>query len=158
MRARSLSFIAHDLYTKTDPVIASKTVKKLRVWLVVLLAILLPIRGAVAAGMLCDEPGALTPTASHGHQPAHDHASTHNDVQLAQDLTHDGAFASYGESLGGADSCNLCVVYCGSVAALASQVLTVPASLDLVSPLIPVFAAVAPSFVPDGLERPPRTI
>ena len=132
--------------------------KKLRIWLLVLLAILLPIRGAVAAGMLCEESGALTPTASHSHQPAQGHTSAHDDVQPVQNLTHDGALASHGESLGGADSCNLCVVYCGSAAVLVSQVLTVPAPLELESPLIPVFAAAAPSFIPDGLERPPRTI
>ncbi len=158
MPARSLSFIAHDLYTETDPVIASKTVKKLRIWLLVLLAILLPIQGAVAAGMLCEEPGVLTPTASHGHHLSQGNASSHDDGRPIQDLSHDGTFASHGTSLGGADSFNPCVVYCGAAAALVSQVPTVPAPLDLASPLIPVFAAVAPSFVPDGLERPPRTI
>lgn len=138
--------------------IASKTVKKLRIWLLVLLAMLLPIRGAVAAGMLCEEPGALTPTASHSHQPAQGHISAHDDVQPVQDVTHDGTLASHGTSHGGADACNLCVVYCGSAAVLVSQVLTVPVPLDLASSPIPVFAAAAPSFVPDGLERPPRTI
>ncbi len=132
--------------------------KKLRIWLLVLLAILLPIRGAVAAGMLCEEPGALTSTASHSHQPVQDNTSTHDDVQPVLDIAHDDTLTSHGESLGGADSCNLCVVYCGSGAVLVSQVLTAPAPLDLVSPLIPVLAAAAPSFVPDGLERPPRTI
>lgn len=143
---------------KTDPVIASKAVKKLRVWLVVLLAIVLPIRGAVASSMLCEAPGALTSTASHSHQPAQDHTSAHDDVQPVLDIAHDDTLASHGESLGGEDACNLCVVYCGSGAVLVSQVLTAPAPLDLVSPLIPVLAAAAPSFVPDGLERPPRTI
>ena len=144
--------------TKTDPVIASKTVKKLRIWLLVLLAILLPVRGAVAASMLCEEPGALTSTASHSHQPAQGHTSAHDDVQPAQDVTHDDTLASYGKSLGGVDACNLCVVYCGSVTALVSQVLTVLAPVDLASTPITVFATAAPSFVPDGPERPPRTI
>ena len=132
--------------------------KKLRIWLLVLLAILLPIRGAVAAGMLCEAPGALTSTASHSHQPAQDHTSAHDDVQPVLDIAHDDTLASHGESLGGADDCNLCVVYCGSAAVLVSQVPTVPAPLDLSSPPISVFAAVAPSVVPDGIERPPRTI
>ncbi len=134
--------------------IASKTVKKLRIWLLVLLAILLPIRGAVAVGMLCEEPGALPPTTSHSHQPAHDPASVHNDVQQALGSTHGDAFVSPGC----ADACNLCVVYCGSVTAMANLVLTVPAPLDWTVAPIPFFAAAVPSFVPDGLERPPRTI
>ena len=132
--------------------------KKLRIWLLVLLAILLPIRGAVAAGMLCEEPGALTSTASHSHQPVQDNTSTHDDVQPVLDIAHDDTLTSHGESLGGADSCNLCVVYCGSVTAMANLVLTVPAPLDWTVAPIPFFAAAAPSFVPDGLERPPRTI
>jgi len=133
-------------------------VKKLRIWLLILLAILLPIRGAVAAGMLCEEPDAYAATASHSHQPAQGHTSVHADVQQAQDAADDGTSVSHGTSLGGADSCNLCVVFCCSVAAMVNQVLTVPAPLDLASTPIPVFAAAAPSFVSDGLERPPRTI
>lgn len=37
----------------------STNVKTLRIWLLVLLALLLPIRGAVAAGMLCEAGGGL---------------------------------------------------------------------------------------------------
>ncbi|TAM17996.1 MAG: hypothetical protein EPN62_19730 [Candidimonas sp.] len=132
--------------------------KRPRIWLLILLAILLPIRGAVAAGMLCEAPDAYAATASHSHQPANGHIPVHADVQPAQDATHDGTFVSHGTSFGDADSCNLCVVFCCSVTAMVSQVLTVPAPLDLASAPIPVFAAAAPSFVPDGFERPPRTI
>jgi hypothetical protein len=108
--------------------------------------------------MLCEEAGAYGAAATHSQQSAHGHPLAHNDVQPAQDATHDDAFVPHGTSLGGADSCNLCVVYCGSVAALVSHLLTVPAHPDLASAPIPVFAAAAPSFVPEGLERPPRTL
>jgi hypothetical protein len=132
-------------------------VKKLRVWLMVLLMLLLPARGALAAAMLClpqegnqnamvhhagAESGA-NDHASHGHGP-HAHA---DDAQSGDD----GDLASPGS-----DDCNLCAGFC-SLTPIASAV------PDLHHPsaqaaLTPATSAPAPSFVLDGEERPPRTL
>src|SRR5690242_689943 len=97
--------------------------KSVRIWLLVLLAVLLPVRGAVAAAMLCPIAGAGVQTelqmssehAAHEamHQHQHQHATSH-------EHTADPDRAN------SADRCNLCSAFCsltplvGSVPAVAA--------------------------------------
>lgn len=127
------------------------TVKSLRVWLLVLLAFALPIRGAMAAAMVCaaesglvhvsgtgdhhDHPGHATQGASHSHAE-HDHAS--------------------GVGHGSAGKCSLCASCCSA---------TAPAAVSLAMPQAPPAAAAYPEYVAPrgeffsgGQERPPRSI
>ena len=123
-----------------------------------LVILLLPIRGAMAAAMLClsqDGPENVMvqhlggeSSKPHDHaQHGHGHHSHAEDTQAGQD----DDVAS-----GTADDCNLCASFC-SLTPLAS---TAP---DLRHPwaraaLNPAPSVTAPSFVSDGEDRPPRTI
>lgn len=128
------------------------------IWLLILLAVLLPVRGAVAAAMLC----APTGTAHHQEQRVHEHpmshmamdsATHHHDHSATAELGHDGQ----GSPSGSSDKCNLCSACC-SVAPMVSSTPTVPALLGASDVFFPSISAPAPSFVSDGQERPPRTI
>ena len=130
--------------------------KSVRIWLLVLLAVLLPVRGAVAAAMLCPIAGAGVQTevqmsseyaaheAMHQHQHQHQHAASHEHT-----ADHDHASS--------ADRCNLCSAFC-SLTPLVGSVPTVAAPLDLAAVVFPDFSAPPPSFFSDGQERPPRSI
>jgi hypothetical protein len=134
-------------------------VKSFRIWLLLLLAVLLPVRGAMAAAMLCPPVGAGTPgevrlmdhPAPGQHHPAaevhgagHDHAA------------HDHASGGQDDGTSSQDSCRLCTAFC-SVTPMVSSLPTVVAPLDLSTAAFPHLSAPAPSFVSDGQERPPRT-
>ena len=115
--------------------------KSIRIWLLLLLAVLLPIRGAVAAAMLCPIAGSGAPPQAQMHE--HEHASSH--VHTAE---HDHAKA--------ADRCNLCSAFC-SLTPLVGSAPTVAAPLELAAAAFPDFSAPPPSFLSDGQERPPRS-
>ena len=128
--------------------------RTVRIWLLVLLAVLLPVRGAVAAAMLCPMGGQYMPTASAEHRQDehavaehHDHAG--HDHPGFEHHTHDHGSA--------ADKCNLCVAFC-SVTPLLSEPPAVPAPQVVAAVRFPSYAAAPPSFFSDGEERPPRSI
>jgi hypothetical protein len=139
-------------------------VNSFRIWLLLLLAVLLPIRGALAAGMLCPvgEFGVQAEAQLVKHTHAHEEAASGHEHQGADGSAHDHA-AAHGHSDGAAhdhgsaaDKCNLCSAFC-SVTGLVSTNVTVAVS----KPGSAVFSHlyVPPmSFVSDGQERPPRTI
>jgi len=130
--------------------------KSVRIWLLLLLALLLPVRGAVAAAMLCPIAGSGVQTevqasadhaaheAMHKHKDAHEHAASH-----AHTADHEHGKA--------ADRCNLCSAFC-SLTPLAGSVPTLATPLDLSTTTFPDFSAPPPSFLSDGQERPPRSI
>ena len=121
-----------------------------------LVILLLPIRGAMAAAMLClSQDGPENVMVQHlGESGGHDHA---HHGHGAQDHAED-AHAEQDDDVaqGSADDCNCCASSC-SLTPLAS---TTP---DLRHPwtqaaLNPAPSIPAPSFVSDGEDRPPRTI
>lgn len=143
--------------------------KPFRLVVLLLVALLLPIRGTVAATMVCAEMGGtgrLVASAAHAHQGLHragaetakgqhdDHAQAHaehhahGDQQGAADGATDGATG---------DTCHLCASGCG----LAALLTAFPAPL-LAPPAAPTrfpSVAVPPlDFQLDGQDRPPRTI
>ena len=136
--------------------------KNLRTWLLLLLVIVLPVRGAIAAAMLClpqsdarsesvvvDHHGGGMASAGHDHaQHSHDHAQHSHDASAAQQKDGGGAVDSH--------DCNLCASFC-SLTLLISDPPDwghLPAQADL----NPAPSSSVPSFVSDGEERPPRTI
>jgi hypothetical protein len=135
-------------------------VKHLRVWLLLLLVFVLPVRGAMAAAMLClpqDGPQSQEAMVQHlGDELAksHDHAlHGHGHHGHAEDAE---AGPDHDLSSATADDCNLCASFC-SLTPLASN------TPDLLHPwaraaLNPAPSQPAPSFVSDGDDRPPRTI
>lgn len=129
-----------------------------RLWLILLLAVLLPVRGALAAGMLCPsapfgELGAQAVEHAHVHAEAGAPGHQHHDASADGHSHADGAAHDHA----GADSkCNLCSALC-CVAGLVSAGVTIAEPQRAVT----VFAdlrAPPPSFVSGGQERPPRTI
>ena len=125
--------------------------KILRIWLLVLLAILLPVRGAIAAAAPCVEMGHHAPV-----EPARMHHHMHaSEVET-------GAAASTGHAVhhhdhAGADKCNLCSSCCSTAPLILTFAPTV-AALDGQSADFPLVQAPAPTFLSDGQERPPRSI
>ena len=127
--------------------------KALRVWLLVVIAVLLPLRGVMAAALPCVDlaPGTAS-VAHHGHAHAHAHA-------MHVDAGHDVAMhpaASEAHSHCGTAKCHLCAACC-TVPPMMASFATGIAALDLPSATFPAPAASATSFVPEGQERPPRS-
>lgn len=117
--------------------------KTLRLWLLVLLALLLPLRGALAAAMVC-APAALTAPAEH---EAHAH---HGDGAGAHAAQHEPGTAD------GTDRCNVCSASCAATP-LPQQPPGVAEPPGLAAAPYPDVAAAAPDFVSDGQDRPPRS-
>lgn len=134
--------------------------KNARIWLLLLLAVLLPIRGAMAAAMLCPPAGvgsqAEVVSADHhalghhgvvGDMGAHHHAQSDNGSHGNED----------GAPLIAQDQCNLCSAFC-SVTPLVDSSPAAFAVHQLASASFPALSAPAPTFLSDGQERPPRSI
>jgi hypothetical protein len=126
-------------------------VKSLRVWLLILLALALPIRGAMAAAMLfAPASGHVHATASAGH--VHEHGS-HADA-----AGHQQAAADQGDKAGhdGNDKCSFCASCCSAtfpVAVTFNMPQAPPAGAKF-----PEYRAPATDFFSGGQERPPRSI
>lgn len=134
-------------------------VKTVRIWLLVLLAVLLPIRGAVAAAMLCpptssqsQEVGAVVAEADH-HVMVHGEHGHADHQHAGHDTATPGTGGHHAEGVG---KCNLCCNLCSMTPLLS----TLPAALTPTDVSVVVFAdpaALAPSFLGYGQERPPRS-
>ena len=125
--------------------------KLLRICLLVLLAILLPVRGAIAAAVPCAGIG--------HHAPAEAPAAHHHmhapgvEAQAAASTDH----GTHHHDHAGTDKCNLCSSCCSTAPLLLTFSPTVP-TLDGPRADFPLVQAPAPSFLSDGQERPPRSI
>jgi hypothetical protein len=137
--------------------------KTARLYFLVLLAVLLPIRGAVAAAMLCPIGGSgvqselrwQAPAAAHeavDHAMAHDHGSSHGHASNGHDHHDDHGTQQQSAQ----DKCNMCSAYC-SLTPLVSSAPTLPGPLDRAAIKFSDFSAPPPNFFSDGQERPPRT-
>lgn len=132
--------------------------KFVRLWFLLLLAVLLPIRGAVAAAMLCPVGSSGTQTELRAAEPSlhldmdgvHAHHETSEHV-------HAGSDHHEGHDHGVADKCNMCSAFC-SLTPLLTEPPRLPEPMALPSVKFPDLSTPAPSFVSDGQERPPRTI
>ena len=134
-------------------------VKLLRIWLLVLLSVLLPVRGAMAATMLCTPAGG----AAHSQVSITGHGAVHgHDGQSLADAArgHDHAEGDRGDAArdpANPDKCNVCSSSCSSPP-LPSATTGIVEPENLTSVSFPDLCAPAPSFQSDGQERPPRTI
>lgn len=155
-------------------------VKTLRLCLLLLLAALLPIRGAVAAAMLCPPGGhgmvAQQPRGSTaGPSPADQAGMPHAAMAHAASAPHHHAAgpAAAAHTLatasapipapppvdhahGAGDTCHLCAAFC-SLTPLLSDLPRLPEPQAGASVRFPAFSAPAPRFQSGGPERPPRT-
>lgn len=136
-------------------------VKAVRIWLLVLLAVLLPVRGAVAAAMLCPvgSTGMQNELRMHEHPAGHE-ALDHGMAHEHGSDDHDHASADHhheGQGQGSADKCNTCSAYC-CLTPLVSDLPTLPEPIGSTALKFPRHSFPAPSFLSDGQERPPRSI
>jgi hypothetical protein len=115
-------------------------VKVLRVCVLLLLAVLLPVRGVMAATMSC-EPAA----------PAHHAMSDHDHGPHA----HDGDDPA-GHDHASQERCTMCSATC-STPPLPSAAAGLEEPVALTAMSYPDLAAPVPAFQSDGQERPPRT-
>ena len=139
-------------------------VKLLRIWFVVLLAVLLPIRGAMAATMPCAPAGGpsqgelhvLATASNHGH--GHVHGGEHAEAaHAAGHAAHDhggDASAGHGDA---SPQCNMCPATC-STPPLPSARAGLDEPTAVAAAPFPHLSAPAPTFQSDGQERPPRRI
>lgn len=102
-----------------------------------LLATLLPIRGAVAGAMLCPMGSMQKPAVA---------AMAHGDGGCGHEEPAPQAN----------DACNLCAAFC-SLTPLPTSLPPLAAPISLASTTFPALAVPAPTALPSGLERPPRT-
>lgn len=132
-------------------------VKLLRIWLLVLLAVLLPIRGAMAAAMVCPPPAGAPVQQLGSHGGDHGHGD-HGHAEPGHAHSAADAAADHAHAAGSADNkCNMCSASCATPP-VPSAAGGLAAPLDLASAAFPDLPAPAPSFLSDGQERPPRTI
>ena len=134
--------------------------KHLRTFVLILLTVLLPIRGAMAATMLCpggDRTNTVAVVVEHGHHDMHADHATHADDSASHHAP--GGDAARDDSSSGEHptTCHLCASGC----CMASMVGTPPALGQptlTASVTFPALAAPAPAFHSGGQDRPPRTI
>lgn len=139
--------------------------KTVRIWLLVLLAVLLPIRGAVAAAMLCppaSESGLETVMMTGSGMDHHamdvvQHASHEDADHQMQHAENDSDAPASGGHHDGVGKCNLCCDFC-SMTPLLSTLPSVPTPPNLSWVAFPDLFAPSPSFLSEGQERPPRSI
>ena len=141
-------------------------VKVMRVFVLLLVCLLLPLRGTLAATLPCAQQGsagtlnAATDQVYHGMPcnaagadgPMHDHrhGASHDSAHRLSPDDEDGANSQ-------GDSCHVC---CASAcaAALTAAAAGTPDALPVLSTVFPALHVPAPDFQSDGQERPPRTV
>lgn len=133
-------------------------VKYARLFLLALLCVLLPIRGAMALTMSCatgaatGAPAAVSPSAHDPHAGHRMHTAPAEAHEAAAEASPD-ASPSAGDHPA---TCALCASGCclasmvGAAVSLAEPVPSAPAQFAAFAPRIPAFQS-------DGQERPPRT-
>lgn len=132
----------------------------LRVCFLLLLVVLLPWRGAVAAAMLCPSPAMPV---QHGHEPVadatagHEHHHAHGNDGLAESQAPSSQGDHTSHSSPHDSTCNLCAATC-SVTTLPVHAIGVPAPPEVAGTRFPPLAAPVPDFLSSGQDRPPRSI
>jgi len=126
--------------------------------LLVLIAVLLPVRGTLAAVAHC-AGGSNEPATVHAVGQNHDHAHHetshgHTDaVEVHADAPADGQDPAVGDAV----NCNLCTASCAATPFVSSAPATaVP--LSLVATSFAALTAPPSSHASEGPERPPRSI
>jgi len=134
--------------------------KYLRTLILVLLAVLLPIRGAVAAAMLCPDGVGTAAAAALSEHAHHDHDG-HGDAGTHAHHAAQGAAGGekQDDSSSGSqpNTCHFCASGC-CVTPLAFAPPTIAEPLLTASITFPALQAPVPAFHSGGQDRPPRTI
>lgn len=133
--------------------------KTVRIWFLLLLALLLPLRGAVAAAMLCPVGSTGAQVELNAHERSLTHEVMDHDAMAHEGHVHHHGSADHGHEhhQSGSGKCNMCSAFC-SLTPLLSSVPTLAEPLDPTAVEFSEISAPAPNFFSDGQERPPRTL
>jgi hypothetical protein len=127
--------------------------RTVRALFVIFLALLMPLRAAVAGAMLCPTGGA---SVSHQQHPAMDDEPVPEHAHH-EGMHHDGMSHPSGHQDPAHDTgCNLCAAFC-SMTPMPSTAPTIEPSMLTATLSFPALHAPAPSFQSDGQDRPPRS-
>ncbi|MGA0609618.1 hypothetical protein [Caldimonas sp. KR1-144] len=138
-------------------------VKSARLWMSIAIAILLPIKGAVAAAMLCSPGGpgmqveerVDAPAGGQGEDEEREHCGP--DRHGAPPGSHHASDqAGTASAHAGAGSCDACSALC-SLTHMVGEIWSMPDHADSGTVVFPRLIVPAPSFLSGGQERPPRT-
>lgn len=117
----------------------------------ILLALLMPLRAAVAGAMLCPSGGAAASHQQHQGMP---------DDSAAAQAHHEGMHHTQAEPSPAPHAhdsgCNLCATFC-SMTPMPSTAPTIEPSMLATTLSFPALHAPAASFQSDGQDRPPRS-
>lgn len=127
--------------------------KTVRILLLVLLAMLLPFRGVVAAAV----PVADAADGSRIELRLHQHSHLDSHAAHCESGHAHGAHGEHEHPFGGWGECSLCAASC-STSSLMSAVPTLAPPVSFVALEFPSLHVPAPSFLSDGQERPPRSL
>jgi len=137
------------------------SVKTLRILVLLLVCVLLPFRGAVAATMLCEEPGQtseFTTVVGHTHHGMHGHEHVDGSAAHAgQDHTDTDTDSTGSDDGAKVDCCNICASGCHA-AAMVTALPSTPGAMPVASVAFPALCVPAPDFQSAGPDRPPRAI
>lgn len=127
--------------------------KTFRIWFLLCLAVLLPVREAVAAAMLCSAGSAIVQSELRGGEHCNQH-----DMAGSSATQHAGsADVRDGHDPNTSGKCNLCSASC-SLTPLVSETPRLPEPVALADVMFAEIPAPAPSFLSDAQDRPPRSI
>ena len=136
--------------------------KNLRVVILVLLALLLPIRGALATAMLC-QGGGSGPSSAAAVEQVHVAMPAEHGLHAAQATAHphpsdgDASDGDTSVSDGHPTACQVCASGC-CLTPLAFAPPSVQARVPTTSAFCPALSLAIPAFESGGQDRPPRTI
>lgn len=148
-------------WQKSQFPVFSAFVKTVRLCFLLLLAVLLPLRGAVAAAMLCSAGDAGS------HNELRMAEGSEANAGMAHHVVHEAGLPdaradaehAHGEQRhhhAGSDKCNMCSACC-SLTPLVSAVPALAEPLGFTAVRFASYTAPLPSFFSGGQERPPRT-
>lgn len=135
------------------------TVKSLHIFMLVMLALLLPLRGAVAAGIpCCDEHRGATQPLIMEHSSDHHHAAQTEPGSIAAHQHGHSAFSDQPDSVttAHAGNCNT-VSSCCTVSPMLSTLPTIEVPVGVSRQSFPTLPAPAATFHCEAHERPPRS-
>ena len=134
--------------------------KTLRALVLLLVCVLLPFRGAVAATLLCAEAGPSSefssPVAHHVHAGLQGESHPHHEAAHAAQgpaQTH----ASGADDGAQSDSCLVCASACHAAGFITESPST-PGAMPVAAVVFPALQVPAPDFPSEGQDRPPRAL
>lgn len=139
-------------------VLSCQIVKTVRILLIVLLAVLLPVRGALAGAGHCAGSKDFTQAiaAAHVHTEVPQHGEQGDEHADTGHAPHHSSSTDTEQYSASGDPCTVCTATC-SATSLLSEPLTMVSPIAMAGTSFPALIAPPPSHTAEGPERPPRS-